>query len=173
MNSDKFLKQTEYAQSIAQLLEEYEGASAEATKARNYIAMAEQVRQHDKALKLKDHVAGVDATLQAIITILNQRTGRDGIAATRDFLDELSSKLEFAGKLRAQAVNAKAAFDLSVRLNQFTTVEERAEAEKDLAERRGQFDAAVDLAGELVPAVSNIIITSAPSVPVKTPLSLV
>jgi len=159
MNSEKFLKQTEYAHDIAHLLNEYDNVTGEVVKAQNYITMSERMRKHDKTLQFKEMLGNFQETQKVVLALLKERTGKIGIAATRDFHGELMNKLEFGGKLRSEFLRAKAGFDFQIKFEQFETAEARAAAEAELTERKNQFDQATEVIAEMIPVVSKIIDT--------------
>jgi hypothetical protein len=165
--SEKFNEATETAALLAALLEQYDEENAPVVKLRSFIVRSKQVADLDKEAVFTNKLQESIAQRDNVLRLLEERTRRSGIAAVRDYIEELAQKIELAGRVRNRRHANRAAYEFAVKTGDYDTPEKRTEAEAQLTKDTSRFEKAVELVTEMIGVQSALI------VPATTGLSLV
>ena len=84
-------------------------------------------------------------------------TKRDGLSAAEELLKNVEVRVKLAEELEQQLRVARAQFEMAATMSEFTDADERAEAERLLAEMQTRAETQLSLAAQLIPSTSKLL----------------
>lgn len=138
-------------------LQQYQQLAQELDKLSGMAQMAASMGDRERGGKITEALMQQTPLLEGMVKAIQEKANRDSIEGAMQLYTDIAIRLQNANQIFHNWRGQVAAFELQAKLGEFKEPEQRATAEKNIADAKNAYEAQIELADSYVPDKATIL----------------